>query len=225
MNWLEQALIKKLRASRLAGLRDQLKIAGRVEVILRYSDLHHNSKLRGEVYQYHDLGHNLVVIEGRRIAAGLMVGDAGVGAGLGYNETKGYVVRGMGLGTDPTPESDTDSAALPVGGLYAPSPGALAWDHYYPLTSTTFLTGAPPGSGTEVVFTRLFDVNEPDVVPVAVREFGLYSATPAGVCPNVMAGSVPPGPALGPFLIARKTHATITKDPTFTMTVNWTLEY
>jgi len=225
MKWLERAIIQKLRSQRLGGLRDRIEIVGRVEVVLRYSELYRNSKLCGEVAAHYDLGTNLVVIEGRRIAAGLMLGTVGVAGGLGYNEASGYVIRGMGVGTDPTPEADEDSASSPTGGLHAPSPGLVAWDHYYPLTSTSFPTGVPAGSGTEVIFTRVFAPNEPAASPVAVREFGLYSAAPAGVCPNILAGSTPLGPPGGPYLIARKTHDTITKDPNFTMTVNWTLEY
>jgi len=229
MSWLRRAVIKKLREGRMRNLHDRIEVVGRVEVIMHYSELYRNPKLRGEVAAYHDTGRNLVVIEGRRRAVGLILGSTGIGAGLGYNDddNTAMVVRGMGLGEDQTPEADEDSASIPAGGLHAPSPGNVAWDHYFPLTGASFPSGVPAESGTAVTFTRVFNTNEPDpLAPTAVREFGLYTACPGGgKCPQAPAGTTPIGPSGGPYLVARKTHDTITKDPNFTMTVNWTLEY
>ena len=224
MSWLEQVLIRKLVKQRRHGLADRVNLVGTVSATLRYSELYPNSKLRGEVYRHHDLGHNLVVVEGRRIGAGLLVGQGGVAGSLGYNESTGYVLRGMALGEDGTPEADGDCAASPAGGLYAPSPGIISWDHYFPLTSITFPSGTPAGSGTKAYFTRIFAANEPSATTTNVREFGLYTAAPVSVCPQVPLGSTPVGPAGGPYLFARKTCELITLTPDFTLTLVWAIE-
>lgn len=196
-------------------LRSGLRAKGSVEVIMRYSELYPNSKLRGEVAKYYELGSNLVVLRGRFMSAGLWAGAGDPGTiftdNKGLNEetgpNDGWVVRGMAVGDDGTAEADEDTALKSV-------LGGSSW--YYPIDLITF-TAYP---NTDVIFGRTFAPTEPTAT-ANIREFGLYTGAPG---PDPVA-TTPPGPTGGPYLVARKTHGLITKTSHFTMQLLWTIEF
>jgi hypothetical protein len=225
---LQRFLFKRL----LYDPRD-FYIQGHVGVIKRYSEIYPNTKLRGEVYRYYDLGHNLVLNRGRHMSAGLWAGSDGTPPSFpstqGFNELNGpnfgWVVRGMALGEGTTPEADDDDALETP--HVNPNIGVAPGTEYHELDSVTFEPWSTPSPSTSVIFTKTFGINEPlgAGVTADVYEFGLYTAAPD---PGGAAGppeTNPPGPPGGPFLVARKTHGLITKSPNFTLQVNWTIEF
>jgi hypothetical protein len=212
-----QQFLARILGSLDQPLKSPLAVKGNVDIILRYSDLYPNSKLRGEVHRFYRLGHNLVVLRGRWMSAGLWAGGSDAGLftdNRGLNElggpNNGWVIRGMGVGEGDTPEADADTA------LETPITNPVLGTYYHELSSISY-TAYP---NTEVVFGRVFAANEP-TANASIREFGLYTAAPIGFPVT----TDPPGPVGGPYLIARKTHGLITKTSDFTMEVLWTIEF
>lgn len=207
-------------------LRGEARARGSVSVVMRYSDLYPNSKLRGEVHKFIELGSNLVVTQGREMSAALWAGGSNAGlfsANRGYSEAtapnSGWVVRGMALGKDDTAEDDGDTALADA--IINPALGT-AGSYYHPIDLITF-TPAVPSDRTKIVFARTFAPTEPTAADALIKEFGLYTAAPASFPDGVVTDPV--GPAGGPFLVARKTHGLITKTADFTMQLLWTIEF
>lgn len=199
-------------------LRGKPRARGSVSVVLRYSDLYPNTKLRGEVHDYIELGSNLVVTQGRYMSAGLWAGGSNAGlftANRGLNEAtgpnNGWVIRGMAVGEDDTAEADGDTA------LGSPITNPVLGSYYHPIDQIEF-TAHP---NTTVIFGRTFAPTEPTAADALIKEFGLYTAAPAGFPVT----TDPVGPTGGPFLVARKTHGLITKTADFTMQLLWTIEF
>lgn len=214
---------KKVKWGAPEAFRVKIPFRSSVSVVKRYSDLHPNSKLRGEVYRCYDLGPNIVVEQGRQMFAGLICGCTAPPVGgfitsMGFNElggaNLGYVIRGMALGDDNTPETDTDTA------LVSPINNPAIGHHYHEIDSIDFSVGA---GDTYAEFRRTFSTTEPQAALITIEEYGLYSASPGGGAEPPI--TTPPGPAGGHFMVARKTYGPITKDTNFTLEVRWKIEF
>lgn len=202
----------------LPKLRTASRARGTVDLVFRYSPLYPNTKLRGSVCRYVELGSNLVVARGRYMSAGLWAGGSNAGIftdNRGLSEATapnpGWVVRGMAVGEDDTAEADDDTE------LGTPITNPSSGTHYHAIDLITY-TAYP---NTEVVFGRTFAPTEPTATDALIQEFGLYTAAPAGFAVS----TDPAGPSGGPYLVARKTHGLITKTADFTMQVLWTIEF
>jgi hypothetical protein len=209
--------------ARILGVRflrriaqDVFTIQGSLDLVMVYSDLHPNHKLRGTVARYYELGSNLVTLNGRRMSAGLTLGTIGP-AGVGISQSTGHVIRGMALGSGSNPVLNTDTE------LQSPILRAGNNHHYHEIDGAEW----PGHPSTEVIYIKTFGPLEPRPGTLNLREFGLYTAAPDPATlipppdPLVPVETTPPGPSTGFYMVARKVHGLITKTADFSLTLRW----